>query len=175
MNKEKIAIRNIFKATVDIEDYRKLTYFEWVKELKVEMPGTRHMYIMYDGGIACCTNALCINEWLVAHNQRTRRPMSNAQVEYKISVNEGSNIDNRSSEWTAKLPSLDDKRIGPKNPAGGWNKRSHPNSVNELRETIWYMFADQHKSPGEIAEELGYTPPNIYYHIKKMQKMLDKV
>ena len=42
-----------------------------------------------------------------------------------------------------------------------------------VAEQIWELFQEGHV-PGDIATAIGCTPANVYYHIKKIQKKLDK-
>tara|TARA_R110000824_G_scaffold277168_1_gene465440 strand:- start:1361 stop:1888 length:528 start_codon:yes stop_codon:yes gene_type:complete len=166
MNRTKIAIRNIIKANCDEEEYKKLTYFEWVKHLKTEMPGTWHLYIWLEDGIACATNALCINEWLDLHGQGQKAPMADKVVNYKIEQNAPHNIDNRTEQWTKKESQL--------------TKRSYDRGNRDtidpksLTSTIYNMYYNEKLNLKEIANIMDFTVPNIHYHIKKHKKLLNK-
>ena len=116
---------------------------------------------MYKGGLAIATNALCINEWLTLHKLPTKEPLSHFTCTHRINANEGMDIDNRTPEWSKEPPPL-------KIPVFKMPVHS------EIRETIWDLYTNQNCSTTQIARALGFTTPNIYYHINMKKKELDK-
>ena len=161
-------LRNLFKRQLAQDDYKKLTHFAWVTKLEFNVPGTYSMYIMYEGGIAIATNSICINEWLEAHGQPRRRPTLQRTVDHKIRLNQDTTIDNRSDKWSQF------KNTPPRVPGTPYAERQNLNPGEDIRELIWDMYAYQHMGKIDIAKALGFTPPNIYYHIKMKRKELDK-
>jgi hypothetical protein len=158
-------LKLVFKQILEIEDYQKLAHFVWVKQYKAQIPGSYSVYAMYKGGIAIATNALCINEWLDAHNLPRRKPLHEQTIKRRMLFNRDDiqKIDNRSSEfeYTPAKP-------GRKKGAVITSKHGE-----KVAEQIWELFQEGH-IPGDIAQAIGCTPANVYYHIKKIQKKLDK-
>ena len=159
-------LKLVFKQILELEDYRKLAHFVWVKQIKAHIPGTYSVYAMYKDGIAIATNALCINEWLDAHNLPRRKPLHEYTVKQKMLFNRKdiAKIDNRSDEFTAY------KRKPGRIPGEAVNSK-HGLRVSEQ---IWELHQDGH-TPADISVAIGCTVANIYYHIHKQRKRLDKV
>ena len=158
-------LKLVFKQIIELEDYQKLTHFVWVKQYLEHIPGTYSVYAMYKNGIAVATNALCINEWLDAHNLPRRKPLHEQTIKRKLLFNRDDidKIDNRSNEFEY-IP----RKPGRKKGAVITSKHGE-----RVAEQIWELFQDGHV-PGDIAQAIGCTPANVYYHIKKIQKKLDK-
>lgn len=163
----KSELKSIFKRELEHEVYQRLVHFVWVKKFKQHIPGTYSMYIMYKGGIAIATNALCINEWLDAHNLPRRKPLNETTVKRKLLFNrldDIQRIDNRSSEFGYQKAKPGRKR--------GVNIERSKHGTAVARQ-IWELYQEGH-NPGDIAIAIGCTPANVYYHIKRYQKILDK-
>lgn len=165
----KYELRNLFKRQLAPDDYKKLTHFAWVKQIKAHLPGTYSMYIMHEGGIALATNAICINEWLNVHGQVKRRPVLQRTVDHKIRLNQDPRIDNRTDEWSMIKKVERDPNTG----LTIYSPRKNLNPGENITELVWEMFENGVET-GVIATTLGFTAPNIYYHIKKKRKELDK-
>jgi DNA-binding CsgD family transcriptional regulator len=114
------------------------------------------MYIMHNNGIAIATNAICINKFLVNHDLPKKRAMTEKHVQMKIRVNGTDKIDNRTKKWT--YYKIKKRTYAP---------RTAPTPGEELRELVWKMYVEDLKTAAEIASELGFSPPNIYYHLRK--------
>ena len=155
-------LKRVLKRGIEPEIYRKFSHFVYLTKPMIEpIPGSYSIYFMHNGGIVIATNALCINEWLTLHNMKTKEPLSQFTCNHRMKANEGMDIDNRTPEWTKPLPP-------PKMPVFKMPVHS------EVRETVWDLYTNQNCSTKQIAEVLGFTIPNIYYHINKKQKELDK-
>ena len=158
-------LKLVFKQFLEVEDYQKLAHFVWVKKYKTHIPGSYSVYAMYKGGIAIATNALCINEWLDAHNLPRRKPLHEQTVKRKMLFNRDDieRIDNRNSEFEY-VP----QKPGRKQGAVITSKHGEI-----VAEQIWELFQEGHIL-GDIAQAIGCTTANVYYHIKKKQKKVDK-
>ena len=158
-------LKLLFKKILEIEDYKRLTHFVWVKQYIEHIPGTYSVYAMYKNGIAVATNALCINEWLDAHNLPRRKPLHEETVKRKLMFNREdiAKIDNRSSEfqWSPKKPG--------RTPGAIINGKHGKDVASQ----IWELHQEGH-TPADISIAIGCTVANIYYHIRKIQKKLDK-
>ena len=159
-------LKLVFKKILELEDYQKLTHFIWVKQFKQQIPGTYSVYAMYKDGIAVATNSLCINEWLDAHNLPRRKPLHEQTIKRKLLFNRDdiAKIDNRTDEfqWTPKKPGRQ-----PGAPVNGKHGK-------DVATQIWELHQDGH-TPADISIAVGCTVANIYYHIRKQQKRLDKL
>lgn len=166
-NNTKFELRSLFKRHLDQESYRKLSHFVWVKKIKSNIPGTWIMYIMHNNGIAIATNAICINKFLVEHDLPKKRPMTEKHVQMKIRVNGTDKIDNRTKKWT--YYEIKRRTYAPRKHA--------TNTLNseDLRELVWKMYVEDNLTAAEISHKLGYTPPAIYYHLKRKQLQLDEL
>ena len=158
-------LKLVFKQILELEDYQKLSHFVWVNQYLAHIPGSYNVYAMYKNGIAIATNALCINEWLDAHNLPRRKPLHEQTVKRRMLFNRDDieRIDNRNSEFEY-VP----QKPGRKQGAVITSKHGEI-----VAEQIWELFQEGHV-PGDIATAIGCTPANVYYHIKKIQKKLDK-
>jgi hypothetical protein len=158
-------LKLVFKKILEIEDYQKLTHFVWVKQYKAHIPGTYSVYAMYKNGIAIATNALCINAWLDAHNLPRKRPLNEYTVKQKMLFNRDDidKIDNRTDEFT-------EYRRKPGRIPGALVNSKHGKDVAEQ---IWELHQEGF-TPADISIAIGCTVANIYYHIRKQQKRLDK-
>jgi hypothetical protein len=161
----KSEIKWLFKKILDVEDYQKLSHFVWVKQIKEHIPGTYSVFAMHENGIAIATNALCINQWLDAHNLPRRKPLHEETVKRKLMFNREDiqKIDNRSSEfqWSPKKPG--------RTPGAAINGKHGKDVASQ----IWDLHQEGH-TPADISIAIGCTVANIYYHIRKQQKRLDK-
>ena len=155
-NKTKFELRSLFKRHLDSEEYRKLTHFLWCKKIKSNIPGTWTMYMWHNNGIAIATNAICINKFLVEHDLPKKRPMTEKHIQMKIRVNGTDKIDNRTKKWT--YYKIKKRTYAP---------RTTPTPGEELRELVWKMYVEDNLTAVEISHKLGYTAPNIYYHLRK--------
>lgn len=157
-----LTLKRVLKKGIEPEIYRKFSHFVYLTiPMREPIPGPYSIYYMHNGGIVVATNALCINEWLTLHNMPTKEPLSHFTCNHRIKANEGMDIDNRTPEWTKSLPP-------PLLPKVNINVHS------KVRETVWDLYTNQNVSTKQIALMLGFTIPNIYYHIHKKQKELDK-
>ena len=155
-------LKRVLKAGIEPEIYRKFSHFVYLTiPMRERIPGPYSIYYMYKGGLAIATNALCINEWLTLHKLPTKEPLSHFTCTHRINANEGMDIDNRTPEWSKEPPPL-------KIPVFKMPVHS------EIRETIWDLYTNQNCSTTQIARALGFTTPNIYYHINMKKKELDK-
>jgi hypothetical protein len=159
-------LKLVFKKILELEDYQKLTHFIWVKQFKQQIPGTYSVYAMYKDGIAVATNSLCINEWLDAHNLPRRKPLHEQTIKRKLLFNRDdiAKIDNRTDkfEWSPKKPGRIKGQI------------VNGNLGKDVATQIWELHQDGH-TPADISIAIGCTVANIYYHIRKQQKRLDKL
>lgn len=162
----KTSMRPVFKAVLDPEEYKKYTHFVYIKHLKQQLPGTQVLYLMHKNGIACATNALCINDWLVLHELPPRAAMSEYWCNLKININGTTKIDNRSEKWMGQkdLDMIDQAE------GRGGNRMLNPIVDSER---AWELYS-QGWNCIKIAKHYGVTPAAIYYHIKKMEKRLTK-
>ena len=162
----KTSMRPVFKAVLDPEEYKKYTHFVYIKHLKQQLPGTQVLYLMHRNGIACATNALCINDWLVIHELPPRSAMSPYWCNLKIKINGTDKIDNRSERWMNETD-LDSGELAE---GRGGNRQLNPivdsKAAYELHHNDGWSYA-------KIAKKYGVTAPAIYYHIKKIEKQLD--
>jgi len=158
-------LKLVFKQILELEDYQKLTHFVWVKQYLEHIPGTYSVYAMYKNGIAVATNALCINEWLDAHNLPRRKPLHEQTIKRKLLFNRDdiAKIDNRTDkfEWSPRKPG--------RQPGAAVNGKHG----KDIATQIWELHQDGH-TPADISIAIGCTVANIYYHIRKEQKLLDK-
>ena len=161
----KSEIKWLFRQILDVEDYQKLTHFVWVKQIKEHIPGTYSVFAMHKNGIAIATNALCINQWLDKHNLPRRKPMSEYTVKQKMLFNreDVAKIDNRTDEFT-------EYRRKPGRIPGATINGKHGKDVAEQ---IWELHQEGF-TPADISIAIGCTVANIYYHIHKQRKRLDK-
>lgn len=163
-NKTKFELRSLFKRHIDQEEYRLLTHFVYVKKIKEPIPGTWSMYIYQGDHIAVATNALCINEWCQKHNLPRRRPFTEKHAQMKIRVNGTDKIDNRTDKWT----------WGPARKDGAaYTPRKNLNPGENIRELVWDLYVHENLTATEISHRLGFTAPNIYYHLKRKQLEID--
>lgn len=162
----KYDLRVLFKAELSDEDYKKLSHFVFLNQrFKEPIPGTYSVYHMVPGGIAIATNALCINEWLKLHGLPVRPGKSQYTIEQKILFNGN---DKRIDTRTPLSTSMVNKRGRPakvEGPGSGNWEREAP----EIQLDIWNWYsAGIHVN--DIAQRLGCTVPNVYYHINKYKK-----
>ena len=167
-------LRTLFKTALQVKDfkdngslsYRKLNHFVWVKQLKEQIPGTNSLYIFYKNGIAVATNAICINEWLDAHDLPRRREANITTIEQKIRANNGdTSIDNRTPESVIQR-GLRKSRLA-------YAKRIKTLPRENMGEEMWKMY-DEGITIAEIARAFDVTPPAVHYHINKKLKKVDK-
>lgn len=162
----KSEIKLLFKHQIDLEDYQKLAHFVWVKQIKAHIPGTYSVYAMHENGIAVGTNALCINEWLDTHNLPRRRPLHEHTVKQKMLFNRDDiqKIDNRTDEFN----------VYKRKPGRKTGEAVNSKHGLKVAEQIWELHQEGH-TPADISHAIGCTVANIYYHIHKQRKRLDKV
>ena len=158
-------LKLLFKHQIDLEDYKRLAQFVWVKQYLAHIPGTYSVYAMYKNGIAIATNALCINEWLDAHNLPRRKPLHEQTVKRRMLFNRDDieRIDNRSSEF----------EYTPAKPGRKKGQVITGKHGLKVAEQIWELHQDGH-SMRDISYAIGCTVANVYYHINKQRKLLDK-
>lgn len=165
--KNKTSMRPVFKAVLDPEEYKRYTQFAYIKQLKAQMPGSQVLYLWHKNGIACATNALCINDWLVLHDLEPREQITDYIANIKININGSNKIDNRSAKWadykTKVWEKTENYQVGPGR--GEVSKTKDPT-------LIWNMYTVRGMSVDQIAQALEVTPPAIYYHLKKFKKTL---
>jgi hypothetical protein len=161
-------LKFLFKQQIELEDYQKLSHFIWVKQIKEHIPGTYSVYSMYKDGIAIGTNALCINAWLDTHNLPRKRPLSEYTVKQKMLFNreDVAKIDNRTDSTSVVLK---------RKPGRVQGKRYEESRCGiNVREQIWDLHQEGF-TPADISHAIGCTPANVYYHINKERKRLDKL
>ena len=158
-------LKLVFKQILELEDYQKLAHFVWVKQYLAHIPGTYSVYAMYKDGIAIATNALCINEWLDTHNLPRRKPLHEQTVKRKLLFNRDDidKIDNRTNEF----------EYTPRKPGRKKGEAIIGKHGERVAEQIWELHQDGH-TPADISIAIGCTVANIYYHIHKQRKRLDK-
>ena len=173
-NQSKFELRKLFKDQLDVgpdynsvgsAQYRCLTHFAWVKEIKENIPGTWSMYCMHAGGIAIATNAIDINFWCDAHQIPRRRQLSDKVVAMKIKANGTDKIDNRTPESVIQYPGREQRRQ--------YASRYKQDPLMNIREKVKDMYFGEAIPAGEIAYILHVTPPAIYYHIKKIREEME--
>lgn len=158
-------LKLLFKHQLDIEDYKRLAQFVWVKQIKENIPGTYSVFAMYKNGIAIATNALCINEWLDTHNLPRRKPLHEYTVKQKMLFNRDdiTKIDNRTDEFS-------EYKRKPGRKIGQAVNSKHGHNVTKQ---IWELHQEGF-TPPDISHAIGCTVANVYYHINKQRKLLDK-
>ena len=154
-------LKLLFKHQIDLEDYKRLAHFVWVEQIKTHIPGTYSVYAMYKDGIAIGTNALCINEWLDAHNQPRRKPLHEYTVKQKMLFNRDDiqKIDNRTDEFN-EYKRKPGRKIGE-----AVNSKHGINATSQ----IWELHQEGF-SMRDISYAIGCTVANVYYHINKQRK-----
>ena len=158
-------LKLVFKQILELEDYQKLAHFVWVNQYLAHIPGSYSVYAMYKNGIAIATNSLCINEWLDAHNQPRRKPLHEYTVKQKMLFNRDDiqKIDNRTDEFN-------EYKRKPGRKIGEAVNSKHGNNVTKQ---IWELHQEGF-SMRDISHALGCTVANVYYHVNKQRKRLDK-
>ena len=168
----KYDLKIIFKQFLDVDDYKKLAHFVYLdKPYKEEIPGTYSVYHMMPNGMAIATNALCINEWLRLHNLPVRQKINPYTIAQKLIFNNNDKRIDTRTETSVNLKNIP----GRKPRADLRSSRDHnsafnaPTGISNITENVWQWYSAE-CSVGEIAEQLGCTVPNVYYHINKYKK-----
>jgi DNA-binding CsgD family transcriptional regulator len=171
----KYDLKNIFKQYLDVDDYKKLSHFVYLdKPFKEDIPGTYSVYHMMPHGIAIATNALCINEWLRLHNLPVRSQKKPYTISQKLTFNNNDKRIDTRTEISVNLKNIPGRK--PATGSGLRSSRDHnsafnaPTGIDNITENIWHWYSAE-CSVGEIAEQLGCTVPNVYYHINKYKKL----
>jgi len=147
-------IRNIFKRNFKQVDFLKLVHFVVVPNCIMTPPGTYVVAKRYHNCVIIATDALCINDWLDAHDLPKRPKLDN--------------------EGWCSAGDVKTRKIKKFVAANGYSKLGTSEDgvmqqSTELQEDIMKWLAEG-ATIASISRKLGCSGANVIYHKKKYLK-----
>lgn len=143
-------LKGTFNRALPLEKFNQLVNFVGVKKVLAECPGDYVCYRFYYNGVAVATSEPNIDEWLELHNKTPRGTVKPTYNKTGIQAQQtGQNGYSKSFGADAMV------------------------NTETLQEQIMHKL-NAGGTLTSIADELGCTAANIYYHRKKYNERMNK-